>query len=112
MTAQRIRMDAISGNMANVSTTRNEKGEPAPYQPRFVIFATDDSIPDADGGVGVSVQSVETAQVEPRYKFQPGTPTQSNKGRIKATSPIRISTSRPKWSTPWKPAARTKPTWA
>ena len=80
MTAQRIRMDAISGNMANVSTTRNEKGEPAPYQPRFVIFATDDSIPDADGGVGVRVQSVETAQVEPRYKFQPGHPDAIKQG--------------------------------
>jgi flagellar basal-body rod protein FlgC len=74
LTAQRVRMDAISGNMANVSTTRNERGESAPYQPRFVIFATDNSIPNAEGAVGVKVQSVETAQMEPRYKYQPGHP--------------------------------------
>ena len=80
LTAQRIRMDAISGNMANVSTTRNEKGEPVPYQPRFVIFATDNSIPNAEGGVGVQVQSVETAQVEPRYKYQPGHPDAIKQG--------------------------------
>ena len=66
--------------MANVSTTRNEKGEPAPYQPRFVIFATDDSIPNPEGAVGVRVQSVEVAQVEPRYKYQPGHPDAIKQG--------------------------------
>jgi flagellar basal-body rod protein FlgC len=44
LVAQRIRMTAISGNLANLSTTHNEAGEPAPYQPRFVIFQTDDSV--------------------------------------------------------------------
>ncbi len=80
LTAQRIRMDAISGNMANVSTTRNEKGEPVPYQPRFVVFAADNSIPNADGAVGVKVQSVETAHADPRYKFQPGHPDAIKQG--------------------------------
>ncbi len=80
LAAQRIRMDAISGNMANVSTTRNERGEPVPYQPRFVVFATDNSIPNAEGAVGVKVQSVETSQVEPRYKFQPGHPDAIKQG--------------------------------
>jgi flagellar basal-body rod protein FlgC len=80
LTAQKIRMDAISGNMANVSTTRNEKGEPIPYQPRFVIFASDNSIPNAEGAPGVKVQSVETAQVEPRYKYQPGHPDAIKQG--------------------------------
>jgi len=80
LTAQKMRMDAISGNMANVSTTRNEKGESVPYQPRFVIFATDNSIPNAEGAVGVKVQSVETAQVEPRYKYQPGHPDAIKQG--------------------------------
>jgi flagellar basal-body rod protein FlgC len=80
LTAQKIRMDAISGNMANVSTTRNEKGEPIPYQPRFVVFATDNSIPNAEGAPGVQVQSIETSQVEPRYKFQPGHPDAIKQG--------------------------------
>ena len=80
LTAQRLRLDAISGNMANVSTTRNERGEAVPYQPRFVIFATDDSIPNAEGAVGVRVQSVEIAQVEPRYKYEPGHPDAIKQG--------------------------------
>jgi flagellar basal-body rod protein FlgC len=78
--AQRIRMDAIAGNMANVSTTRNEQGAAAPYQPRFVIFASDNSIPNAEGAEGVRVQSVETAQIEPRYKYEPGHPDAIKQG--------------------------------
>ncbi len=74
LSAQRLRLDAISSNMANVSTTRNERGEAAPYQPRFVVFTTDDSVKNAEGAVGVRVQSVEIAQVEPRWKYQPGHP--------------------------------------
>jgi flagellar basal-body rod protein FlgC len=80
LTAERLRMDAISGNMANVSTTRNEKGEAVPYQPRFVIFSTDNSIPNSEGAEGVKVDSVETAQVEPRYKYQPGHPDAIKQG--------------------------------
>ena len=50
--AQRTRMDAISGNIANLSTTRNEAGESVPYQPRFVVFKTDDQSEDARRGDG------------------------------------------------------------
>jgi flagellar basal-body rod protein FlgC len=80
LTAQRIRMDAIAGNMANVSTTRNEQGQAVPYQPRFVIFAADNSIPNAGGAEGVRVQSVETAQIEPHYKYEPGHPDAIKQG--------------------------------
>lgn len=38
LTAQRMRMDVISSNLANVNTTRNEKGEIAPYRRKNVIF--------------------------------------------------------------------------
>jgi flagellar basal-body rod protein FlgC len=80
LTAQRVRMDAIAGNIANVSTTRNEQGEPIPYQPKFVIFATDNSIPNGQGAEGVRVQSVEISQAEPNYKYQPGHPDAIKQG--------------------------------
>ncbi len=51
LVAQRIRLNAIAGNLANLSTTRNEAGESVPYQPRFVVFQTDDSIPGPVGAV-------------------------------------------------------------
>ena len=79
LVAQRMRMNAISSNLANISTTHNERGEAVPYQPRFVIFQTDDSV-GANGAAGVKVSSVETDQVEPRLKYEPGHPDAIKEG--------------------------------
>ena len=38
LTAQRVRMDTIAGNVANINTTRNAQGQRVPYQRRFVVF--------------------------------------------------------------------------
>ncbi|MBN2022569.1 MAG: flagellar basal body rod protein FlgC [Pirellulales bacterium] len=74
LSAQRIRMNTISSNLANVSTTHNEAGESKPYEPRFPVFQTDDSV-GAGGAAGVRVSSVETdREVEPRWKYEPGHP--------------------------------------
>jgi flagellar basal-body rod protein FlgC len=74
-------MNAISGNLANLSTTRNEAGELEPYQPRYVIFETDDSV-GARGASGVKVQSVQIDDVEPRLKYQPGHPDANEQGYV------------------------------
>lgn len=75
LVAQRTRLDAISGNLANMSSMqRNEKGEMQPYQARYVVFQTDDQLQTRDGAVGVKVASVETEQVEPNYRWQPEHP--------------------------------------
>lgn len=71
MVAQRTRLNVISGNLANMSTTRNEAGEAAPYQPRYVTFEPDESV-GTGGAAGVRVGSVEIASVEPTWKYQPG----------------------------------------
>lgn len=78
--AQRTRMDAISGNIANLSTTRNEAGESAPYQPRFVVFKTDEANKTPDGAMGVRVDSVEISQREPLWRYQPGHPDAQKDG--------------------------------
>ncbi len=44
LVAQRTRMTAIAGNIANISTTHNELGQPEPYKPRYVVFQADNSI--------------------------------------------------------------------
>ena len=62
LVAQRIRLDAISGNLANMSSVRNERGELQPYQERFVVFQPDDEVRSRDGAVGVKVSEVR--QVE------------------------------------------------
>jgi flagellar basal-body rod protein FlgC len=79
LVAQRMRLDAITGNIANMSTTHNEKGQTQPYQPRFVIFQADPTIGDR-GTPGVKVASVETADLEPQYKYQPGHPDAIQEG--------------------------------
>lgn len=79
LVAQRIRMNAISSNLANISTTHNEQGEAKPYQPRFAIFQTDDSVGDG-GAAGVRVSSIETDDSEPLLKYQPGHPDAIKEG--------------------------------
>jgi flagellar basal-body rod protein FlgC len=74
LVAQRVRLDAISSNIANMSTQRNEDGDIDPYQARYVIFQTDESLSTPEGAVGVRVDTVETETVEPSYKFQPTHP--------------------------------------
>lgn len=73
LVAQRVRMNAISGNLANMSTTHNEAGEAVPYQARFAVFQTDDSV-GTNGAAGVQVSSIETENAEPRWKYEPGNP--------------------------------------
>jgi flagellar basal-body rod protein FlgC len=82
LVAQRTRMNAISGNLANLSTTHNEAGEAAPYQPRFVVFQADDSV-GTNGAMGVAVSSVEIDTTEPRYKYEPGNPDAIKEGAHK-----------------------------
>lgn len=79
LAAQRVRMNAISSNLANLSTTRNEAGEPVPYQARFVIFEADENV-GAFGAAGVRVRSVEIEDAEPRYKYEPGHPDAIQEG--------------------------------
>ena len=79
LVAQRVRMNAISSNLANMSTTHNEAGEPVPYQPRFVIFEADEGV-GTRGAAGVRVSSVQIDDAEPRYKYQPNHPDAIQQG--------------------------------
>jgi flagellar basal-body rod protein FlgC len=79
LVAQRTRITAISSNLANISTTHNERGEPEAYKPRFVVFQTDQSI-GGQGAAGVRVASIGTDDSEPRLKYQPGHPDAIKEG--------------------------------
>lgn len=83
LVAQRTRLNAIASNLANMSTTRNEKGELQPYQARYVTFETNDELTTSDGAAGVKVASVETEKVEPMYKYQPNHPHAIQEGKWK-----------------------------
>ena len=83
LVAQRTRLNAISGNIANMSTTRNEAGELEPYKPRHVIFQTDDEVATTEGAVGVKVESIQIEDIEPLWKYQPGHPDAIQEGERK-----------------------------
>lgn len=75
LVAQRIRMDTISSNLANLtSMQRDEQGNMQPYQARYALFQTDESLGTAQGALGVKVASIETENVEPNYRWQPEHP--------------------------------------
>ena len=82
LVAQRVRLNTISGNIANMSTLKNEAGENKPYQPRFVVFETAEE--QAEGGAaGVKIAKVEIDESEPLYRFQPDHPMAATEGKWK-----------------------------
>jgi flagellar basal-body rod protein FlgC len=83
LVAQRTRLDAISSNIANMSTTRNEEGKTAPYDPRYVVFQTDSKISSPGGGAGVRVASVEYSTKPPLVKHEPGHPDADADGNVR-----------------------------
>ena len=70
LTAQRVRMDTIAGNVANMNTTRNDKGELSPYRRRFVVFAA--GAEPGSNKPGVHVHKVELDSSPFRKVFDPG----------------------------------------
>jgi flagellar basal-body rod protein FlgC len=83
LVAQRTRLNAISSNIANMSTTRNEQGQPEPYQPRFVTFQTDNNISTPGGGAGVKIGSVQHSNEPPKMKYEPGHPDADPQGFVR-----------------------------
>ncbi len=69
LVAQRQRMNTIAGNIANINTTRDSKGQPSPFQRQIVLFQAESGTDGSqDGkqvaGVGVHVK----VQTDPEAK--------------------------------------------
>jgi flagellar basal-body rod protein FlgC len=73
LVAHRVRMNVISENLANLSTTHNEAGERVPYQRRSTIVQADEAV-GGHGAAGVKVASVEIDNKPPNYKWDPTNP--------------------------------------
>lgn len=69
LVAQRARMDTIAANIANLHTTRNEKGESVPFQRQIVLFQAAQEYA-ADGapksGAGVKFDIARDPDAKPR----------------------------------------------
>lgn len=89
MSAQRLRMDVISQNIANVSTTRDENGEA--YRRKAVVFSEKDSTPFQEvfmrtagvAGSGVKVtQIIEDGETAMRKVYDPSHPDSDDEGYV------------------------------
>ena len=82
LVAQRTRLNAVSGNIANISSLKDENGEANPYQAREVVFETDKSV-SISGASGVKVAEIKTSEAEPRYRYDPTHPLAIQSGEHK-----------------------------
>ena len=81
--AQRLRMDTISANIANLNTTRNAQGQPIPYRRRFAVFAPNMGARGEERGKpGVHVRSIEQDRSPFNRKFDPGHPDAGADGYV------------------------------
>lgn len=78
--AQRTRLDTIAGNIANINTTRNERGELSPYQRRLAIFAPGQ--PGDTSKPGVHVQQVMRDPSPFVRRYEPGSPDAGADGYV------------------------------
>jgi len=85
--AQRIRMNAISSNLANIETTRTPDG--GPYRKREVVFTTtqqgfSDTLDSRmrDAAQGVKVARVQTSSMPLRMVYDPSHPDADENGQV------------------------------
>jgi flagellar basal-body rod protein FlgC len=89
LSAQRLRMNTLSANLANANTTRTEEG--GPYKRRDVVFsATPTGSPFEDflnGNNGAQLSKVKVVDIhedtkEPRLVFDPTHPDADGEGYV------------------------------
>jgi len=89
LSAQRLRMDVIADNIANVNTTRTPGG--GPYRRKVVVFRENQttdfaSILDSQrarfNGTGVTVDSIQQDQSPFKRIYQPGHPDANAQGYV------------------------------
>ena len=73
LTAQRVRMETVASNLANIHATRTPEG--GPYRRRMPVFQTVSADPIRTGSAqGVRVQQIAVSEAEPLVRFEPGHP--------------------------------------
>jgi flagellar basal-body rod protein FlgC len=83
--AERIRMDVVSQNIANVDTTHGLDGKP--YQRQQVVFESVLNAQKSPGEFGAVPQSVQIARIEkdprpPRMVYNPSHPDANPQGMV------------------------------
>ncbi|ANA83176.1 flagellar basal-body rod protein FlgC [Paenibacillus vortex V453] len=93
LTAQRLRMDVISSNIANAETTRAriENGQAVPYRRKTVVFQPQQEsfegllraqMSGQDAGQGVKVAAVQEDQAPLKRVYNPTHPDANTEGYV------------------------------
>ncbi len=82
LVAQRVRLNTVSGNIANMSSLTDETGKANPYKARQTVFQTDDEL-TTSGASGVKVSEILTDDSEPLYRYEPHHPLAIQEGKWK-----------------------------
>ena len=67
LTAQRMRMDIMAANIANVNTTMDEQGKNNPYRRRFAVLEPGQAGDKSKPGVHVSEVKQDTSPFIPKW---------------------------------------------
>ena len=90
LTAQRLRMDVVAENVANIDTTRNAEGEP--YSRRYVIFQQRQNVSFTDtlnhsiggtAGHGVRVTDIREDEAPFKLQYDPSHPDADEFGYVR-----------------------------
>src|SRR3954464_12528587 len=65
--AQRVRLETIASNIANIDSIAGPDGKAAPYRRLYPVFQSQ----RMDGGAGVSVQQIEQDPSEFNLRYEP-----------------------------------------
>ncbi len=82
LVAQRTRLDAIAGNVANAFTPADPNGQSSPYQRRVAVFASGNPAAGRDAP-GVHVSKIVKDSAPPNYRYEPGHPLAIKDGKWK-----------------------------
>jgi flagellar basal-body rod protein FlgC len=80
LAAQRARMDTIAGNVANINSTKNEKGENVPYRRRIAMFSAGQAGHVEKPGVHLAQVIQDPSPFQKRY--EPGHPQADKDGYV------------------------------
>lgn len=80
LTAQRLRMDTIAGNLANAQTTRTDKG--GAYRREMVVFEAKTARTADGAGTGVRVAGIIEDQSPLRMVYDPEHPDANPQGYV------------------------------
>ena len=82
LSAHRVRMNVIANNLANVNTTRNDKGFHEIYRRKEVVFKTGDPVGVRSERYGVRVREVLPDKSPLRLEYQPDHPDADRNGYV------------------------------